>query len=130
MTALEYLSIEELVIVSEYALGGRPEVRDWGLLEVALGRPRATVFGQDAYGTLPEKSAVLLHSLVTNHALVDGDKRLGWVACRAFLGLNGFDVRASEDEKYDLVYSIADGSLTSVEEIAKTLRVWVVPIAR
>lgn len=88
------------------------------------------VFGQDAYGTLPEKAAALLHSLVTHRALAGGNNRLGWVACRAFFGLNGFDIRASEDEKYDLVYSIADGSLTSVEEIAKTLRVWVVPIAR
>lgn len=126
MTTIAYLTIEELVLIGEYAIGHEPKIRDWGLLESALGRPQATVYGQDAYPTIHEKAAALLHSVASNHALVDGNKRLGWVATRTFYRLNGYDVRASEDEAFDLVVSIADGTVSDVEEIAKAIRVWVV----
>jgi death-on-curing protein len=59
------------------------------LLESALARPRASVFGQDAYPDLHLKAAALLHSPARNHALVDGNKRLAWTACRTFLAING-----------------------------------------
>ena len=55
-------------------------VGDYGLIDSALARPRASVFGQGAYPDLHLKVAALLHSLARNHALVDGNKRLAWTS--------------------------------------------------
>lgn len=126
MTA--FLSLEELLAVAEAALGHAPEVRDWGLLESALGRPQASVFGEDAYPALHQKAAALLHSLAKNHALVDGDKRTAWWAARLFYVLNGHDLRADEDGAYDLVIAVAEARIEDVEEIAKQLSLWVTPL--
>ena len=112
----EYLRLDDLFVV-EAALGS-PGVRDVGLLESALARPRTSVFGDDAYPTLAMKAAALVHSIVTNHALVDGNKRLGLVALRLFVGMNDHDLVATQDEKFDLIMAIADGSLRDVEDIA------------
>ena len=68
----EYLLLEDALAAAEAALGYPAEVRDYGLLESALARPRATVFGEDAYIGLDAKAAALLCSLVANHTLVDG----------------------------------------------------------
>jgi death-on-curing protein len=112
----EFLRLEDLLAI-ESALGS-PGVRDVGLLESALARPQASVFGQDAYPTLALKAAALVHSIVTNHALVDGNKRLGHVALRLFLRMNGHDLDATQDEKFALIMAIADGSVRDVAEIA------------
>lgn len=120
----QYLDLEDLAAAARVAVGGRPEVRDWGLLESALARPRASVFGADAYPDLPTKAAALLHSLVTNHALMDGNKRLGLVTVLLFLALNGCELTATEDERVDLIVAIADGRLNDVEKIADQLRPW------
>ncbi len=122
----EYLDLDDLVAAAEVAVGGRPEVRDWGLLESALARPKASVFGEDAYPGLNGKAAALLHSVVTNHALVDGNKRLGLVAVLLFYGLNGYDLTATEDERVDLILAIADGRLREVVKISELLAQWVV----
>lgn len=101
-------------------------MRDWGLLESALARPKASVFGEDAYPGFDGKAAALLHSLVTNHALVDGNKRLGLVAVLLFYGMNGYDLTATEDERVDLIVAVADGRLSEVKDIAERLAGWVV----
>jgi death-on-curing protein len=62
---IEYLDLDDLMAAADVAIGGSPEVRDCGLLESALARPRASVFGEDAYPSLNEKAAALLHSLVS-----------------------------------------------------------------
>src|SRR3954466_2113877 len=67
-------------------------VRDKGLLHAALARPAASAFSQDAYPTLVRKAAALLHSLVSNRALVDGNKRLGLHLTDVFLYLNGVEL--------------------------------------
>ncbi|WP_372448053.1 type II toxin-antitoxin system death-on-curing family toxin [[Mycobacterium] fortunisiensis] len=59
------------------------------------------MFGEDAYPMIHQKAAALLESLVKNVALVDGNKRLGWVATSLLYGLNDCDPSATEDEKYD-----------------------------
>ncbi len=122
---IEYLDLDDLVAAAEVAVGGRPEVRDWGLLESALARSKASVFGEDAYPGLNGKAAALLHSVVTNHALVDGNKRLGLVAVLLFYGMNGYDLTATEDERVDLILAIADGRLREVEKISEHLAQWV-----
>lgn len=112
----EHLRLDDLLAIEE-ALGS-PGIRDVGLLESALARPQATVFGDEAYPDLVTKAAALTHSIVTNHALVDGNKRLGLVALRLFLGLNDHDLEASQDEKFGLIMAIAEGSLRDVGDIA------------
>ena len=124
---VDYLELDDLLVAANAFLGHRPEVRDYGLLESALARPQASVFGEDAYPTLHEKTAALLDSLVNNHALVDGNKRLGWVATRLFYGLNGYTVVGSEDEKFGLVIAVATGELDTVGKIAHLLSALAVP---
>jgi death-on-curing protein len=117
-----YLSLAELLFVAERTLGRGYAVRDYGLLEAAAARPQATVFGKDAYPDIDAKAAALLHSVARNHALIDGNKRLGLAAVIAFYGLNGRRLTLTNDAAYDLVMAVATGDLDSVEQIAAVLR--------
>ena len=117
-----YLTLAELLYVAERTLGNDCAVRDYGLLEAAVARPQATVFGKDAYPDLDAKAAALLHSVARNHALIDGNKRLALASIIAFYGLNGRRLTLTNDAVYDLVISIAAGELDSVDEIAAVLR--------
>jgi death-on-curing protein len=120
-----YLDIEDLLAAAAAALAPvQPKIRDIGLLESALARPQARAFGVDAYASLPEKAAALLESLARSHALVDGNKRLAWVATRLFLIVNGFDVRAPNAVVGDdFVRGAAQGQL-ELAGIAATQRDW------
>jgi len=120
----DYLDLEDLLDIARAAVGGDPEVRDYGLLESALARPRASVFGQDAYPDLHLKAAALLHSLARNHALVDGNKRLAWTACRTFLAINGQWISAPEDDRFEFVMQVATVVLADLDKIADRLRAW------
>ncbi len=123
MTEFDYLSTEEVLgLIAPDAIGSPPEVRDFGLLDAAVNRPRATVFGQDAYPDLWTKAAALLHSIASNHPLVDGNKRLAWHAAVVFLALNGTDVSVGDDPAYDFVIAVASRELYDVEKIADRLR--------
>jgi death-on-curing protein len=122
---VEYLTLDGLVLVCRRRGFA---VRDVGLLDSAVGRPQASVFGEDAYPTLPLKAAALAHSIACNHALVDGNKRLAWIAAMIFLGLNGATVDLTEDDAFDLVMSVADGSEREVDKIAARLAV--LPLAQ
>jgi death on curing protein len=119
-----YLDLETALLVAERAIGAEPLVADYGLLESALARSSSTVLGQDAYPTLHHKAAALLHSLVKNHCLVDGNKRLAWLATVVFCHINDWRVEAPDDEAYDFVIAIADGTLGDLDTIADTLRLW------
>jgi death on curing protein len=116
-----YLTLPELLHVAERTLGADYAVRDYGLLEAALARPQATAFGKDAYPDLDSKAAALLHSIARNHALIDGNKRLALAAVIAFYGLNGRRLTLTNDEAYDLVMSVAEGRLDTVDAIAAVL---------
>jgi death on curing protein len=120
----EFLDLDDLLVIATDAIGSPPLVRDYGLLEAALARPAATVFGSDAYPTIHTKAAALLHSLAANHALVDGNKRLALLATYVFLDLNGHELNATQDAAYSLVISVADGTLSDVEKIAERLAAW------
>lgn len=119
----DYLTTEDLLQVAANAIGGQPLVRDYGLLESAAARSQTNLFGADAYPDVWTKAAALGHSLIRNHPLLDGNKRLGWVAMRTFLELNGVPpVRADVDRAERFVLDIAAGGLDEVSEIAKLLR--------
>jgi len=107
---LDYLTVEDLL---EIAAGVMDQVlvRDAGLLAAAAARPQITVFGEDAYPRLEDKAAALLHSLVRNHALVDGNKRLAWSAARVFCLLNGRELTYTVDEAEQLVVTAASGGV-------------------
>lgn len=120
----EFLDLEDLLDIAREAVGNNVVVGDYGLLESALARPRASVFGQDAYRDLHLKAAALLQSLARNHALVDGNKRLAWTACRTFLAINAHWVSAPEDERFDFVIGVTTSAITGLDEIAERLRSW------
>ena len=121
---IRYLSLDDLLRIADAACSVEVIVRDVGLLESAMGRPRTTVFGEDAYPDLHTKAAALLHSLARNHALVDGNKRLAWAAAAVFLGINGHRVSAGNDEVVEFAVAVAAGQLDDVVPIAARLREW------
>lgn len=116
-----YLTLDNLLALVE--LGQLQAVRDLGLLDSAAQRPRSSAFGEDAYPTLDEKAAVILESIVRNHPLIDGNKRLGWIAASTFYELNGEFLDAPEDDAYDLVIAVATGQM-SYQESAARLAAW------
>lgn len=121
MRSIRYLETEDLlVLIQDLRVG---PVRDLGLLDSAAHRPQTALFGEDAYPRLNEKAAVLLESLVRNHPLGDGNKRLGWLATVVFMGLNGIDLDGPDDEVYDLVMSVAAGHL-AYQQSAEVLAEW------
>jgi len=115
---VHFLVLEDLLHLTR-GLGAGP-VRDVGLLDSAVARSRSSAFGEDAYPTIELKAAALLHSMSSNLALVDGNKRLSWLATTVFLGLNGFAVVLDHDVAFDLVMRVAEG-VADVEQIAEVL---------
>ena len=102
-------------------------ITDAGLLDSALMRPQASVFGEPAYPTLSIQAAALMQSLARNHALVDGNKRMAWAATKLFLRFNGIVLRAPSPEIGErFVLDIVAGSL-AVPEIAQRLENWSTP---
>jgi death-on-curing protein len=116
-----HLTVEQALRIARVAVGGPVAVRDIGLLDSAIQRPRASVLGSDAYPDLLTKAAALLHSLATNHPLVDGNKRLAWLATYVFCAKNGVVFDPHDDDAYALVMAVASGSLDDVEEVAAVL---------
>ena len=117
---IEYLALEDvLTLIDDLGVG---PVRDVGLLDSAVHRLQASVFGVDAYPNIDEKAAALLESLVRNHTLIDGNKRLGWLAIVVFYGLNDITLDAPDDEAYDLVIAMASGASTYQEAAAHLSR--------
>lgn len=117
----EHLTLEDLLGLAD-DLGVGP-VRDIGLLASAAHRPTTQLWGREAYPSLDEKAAALMQSLVGNHALVDGNEPLGWLAVVIFYGLNGVQLDAPDDDAYDLVISVASGE-ASLDGIGGSLHRW------
>jgi death-on-curing protein len=121
---MERVTVEDLLLIAETI--GVAAVRDVGLLDAAAHRPRATAFGQDAYPTLHQKAAALLDAVVRNHALVDGNKGLGWSAVVVFYDLNGVDLDPpGVDEAVELVVAVAAGHL-ELQKLSDQLAAWAV----
>ncbi|MDJ0770458.1 MAG: type II toxin-antitoxin system death-on-curing family toxin [Ilumatobacter sp.] len=119
---VDYLDLDDVIELATRLLGDPPSIRDIGLLGSAVARPRTSAFGEDAYPDLWTKAAALLQSVVENHALVDGNKRLGWLATAVFLEINGIEISsARNDAVYELVMEVA-AAQPSVDEISQRLR--------
>lgn len=109
MIEVEYLDLEDVLeMVRILDIG---PVRDIGLLDSAINRPRSSAFGEDAYPSLSLKAAALLHSMTKNHALVDGNKRLAWLSTVVFCDLNDFALHLTDDEAFQLVWDIASSQM-------------------
>lgn len=121
---MKYLTVQEALDLAQLACGEQEvAVRDLGLLESALHRPRSQMFGVEAYPDLFEKAAALLQSLAINHPLVDGNKRTAWMCTVVFLDVNGADMTGvDQDGAYDLVIEVAAGKAEDVAPIASRLR--------
>ena len=119
---VEFLDLDDVLGLARRLLGDPAPLRDVGLLGSAVARPQTSIGGDDAYPTIWLKAAALLQSIVDNHALIDGNKRLGWLATAVFLEINDASVSAaSNDDVYDLVMGIAAGASTT-EGIAEQLQ--------
>jgi death-on-curing protein len=120
----DFLDRDDVLAAGAAAVGSVLRVSDYGLLDSAVARPRATVFGIDAYPDLFAKAAALMQSLARNHGLVDGNKRTAWAAAWTSLGINGillatgFDI----DKAEQLVVNVATGTEESVDAIAAALQ--------
>lgn len=90
--------------------GGSAGVRDYALLESALESAFATFDGQDLYPTKEEKGAKIGYSLISNHAFVDGNKRIGMYVMLTFLEVNGIPIDATNKDVEDIAMSVAAGT--------------------
>jgi death on curing protein len=118
----EFLDRDDVLTAGAAAVGEVLTVTDYGLLDAAVARPRATVFGVDAYPDHLSKAAALMQSLARNHALADGNKRIAWAAAWTFLYING--VRLGEfdvDDAEQFVNAVATDAVMSVDFIADKL---------
>jgi len=118
----EFLNLDDVLDLCRKLLGDPPPVRDIGLLGSAVARPQTTLGEEDAYPTITEKAAALLQSLVINHALIDGNKRLGWLATAVFLEINDFSVaHVPNNDVYELVMHVASTN-PPLSDIVQRLR--------
>lgn len=120
---VEYLSEEQILYLHRAvikAAGGRGGVRDRGLLRSALSRPAASFAGQDLHVSIAAKTAALMHALVSNHAFIDGNKRVAVAAAELFLQVNGRRLSADDQALEEVTMAAAAGGL-GVEE----LRIWI-----
>lgn len=116
-----YPTLAEAIATNERFIGQRG-VRDVGLLESALMRPTSSAFGRDAYPDLWSKAAALMHSIIRNYPLMDGNKRTSVALTLAFLERNGDNVdHADPDALIELAVGIANQGV-DVPEIAVALR--------
>lgn len=118
MTEPPFLTLDEVLGIHADQIrryGGRPGLRDLGLLQSALGMPETTFEGEFLHGTLFEKAAAYLFYIARNHPFVDGNKRTALMCALVFLGLNSRRLEAQPEALYELVDGIAAGSVDKAE---------------
>lgn len=101
-------------------------IKDAGLLGSAIARPQTTLFGEDAYPAFELKAAAMMHSVIKNHALVDGNKRTAWSLFYYFLWINKLGHNMSDDEGFDLVLRLATDKYT-IEDASEIIAKHIVP---
>ena len=116
---MKYLTADDVALINA-SFVGPDALADFALLESAVLRPQTTLGGLDAYTSLHEKAAALMHSLVRNHPFVDGNKRAAVASVYVFLRLNGWRLVLEQEEAIALAVDAAEG-LLDVPAIAKKL---------
>jgi len=121
---MKYLTSQDILLLHNFAIdnyGGSHGLRDFGLLESAVGRPQATYAGEELYPTVFLKGAALVHSLLLNHQFVDGNKRTAMFSVMAFIELNGHTFTAGQKEVVECALWI-ENQKPEIEEISDWLR--------
>lgn len=114
----DFLSLNDcLELINRLKIG---PMRDIGLLNSALQRPGTIIYGKYAYPTLHLQTAALVESLARNHALVDGNKRLAFLALVVFYDINDFELVLDDDSAYQFIIDICIGQ-HDVQSIAAFL---------
>lgn len=109
---MKSISTENVILYHKkivYATGGSLEIRDVGLIESAINRGIMTFDGKYLYETTIEKVSAITHSLIKNHAFVDGNKRIGVAVMILLLRLNKIEVKYTQQELIQLGLKIAEG---------------------
>lgn len=110
------LSLEQVLLMHKQLIeesGDSDEVRDIGLLKSAINNPFQTFGGVELYPSIQEKAARLCFGIVKNHALVDGNKRLGTHVMLVFLWLNGYTLEYQDEEMINIILDLASGKITA-----------------
>lgn len=107
---MRYFDVEEILflhfkIIEDY--GGSHGIRDEERIEAVIAAPRQEVFGEELYPSVFEKAAVYIHSIIGDHAYIDGNKRTGVTAMTIFLKRNGHKLTAAPKELEDFAVQIA-----------------------
>ena len=97
------------------ATGGSDGIRDEGLLDLALNNPFQSFGGKELYPSIQAKAARLCFGLVRNHAMLDGNKRLGTHVMLVFLALNGYELYYSQKELSDVILALASSDIGEKE---------------
>jgi death-on-curing protein len=112
---MRFLTLGEVLALHRRILaesGGTPGVRDLGAVASAVSQPKVSVGGQDAYPLLIDKAAALGYSLIRNHGLVDGNKRIAHAAMEVFLVMNDIEISATVDDQERFMWSLAAGEVS------------------
>lgn len=91
--------------------GGSDGIRDEGMLDSALKNPFQSFGGDELYPSIQARAAQLCFGLVKNHAMLDGNKRLGAHVMLVFLALNGYELVYSQRELSDIIFALAAGKI-------------------
>lgn len=124
MTDVVYITLDEVLAIHDDMVeryGGSFGIRDLGLIQSAISRPQSSFGGQDLYPTVIDKASALFHSLIFNHAFVDGNKRTTLTSTARFLHLNGYELSAQDQELIDFPLRVENKHL-DIEEISKWLK--------
>lgn len=119
-----YLSTKQVLFIHDRMIkrfGGSSGIRDLGLIESAVARPKATFDRQELYGNIFDKAAALLQSLLKNHPFVDGNKRTALTSAGSFLKLNGYSLMNSHKDEIEFGIAVDNGHLP-LDQISKWLK--------
>lgn len=126
---MKYLTVEDVIYINRQVVqhaGGSIGVRDIGLIDSAVNRPKATFDGKDLYPSLFEKSAAIFHSIIFNHAFLDGNKRTAIASAAQTMFINGYNLKTSNQELESFTLRIVRDRL-EVEAIAEWLELYSKP---
>lgn len=124
MRGVRYITLDVVIAIHDDMVeryGGSFGIRDLGLIQSALARPQASFGGEDLYPTLLDKAAALFHSLIFNHAFVDGNKRTSVTTTARFLYVNGYELKAKDQELIEFPLCVENKHL-NIEQIIQWLK--------
>lgn len=123
MKKISYITLDEVIAIHDSMIeeyGGSHGIRDLGLIQSAIARPQSSFGGEDLYPTIFDKAASLFHSLMFNHAFVDGNKRTTIASTARFLSINRYELEVNQAEFVSFPLKVENKHL-SIEEISQWL---------